>query len=128
MAHRIVKRGSVVLVRYPFTDLTSTKVRPAVVFTPDWLLPKVDEVICLFVSSVMPQELLPTDFVFEKEHVLFSASGLKKRSVFRAHKLAVLHRSLVLRILGELEIEIMREIEKRVQIALGIRPPQEAVN
>jgi hypothetical protein len=28
MAQSIVKRGSVVLIRYPFTDLTGAKVRP----------------------------------------------------------------------------------------------------
>ena len=34
MAQSIVKRGSVVLIRYPFTDLTGAKVRPALVVPP----------------------------------------------------------------------------------------------
>ena len=38
MAQSKVKRGSVVI-RYPFTDLTSAKVRPALVLTPDHLAP-----------------------------------------------------------------------------------------
>ena len=42
MAKRLVKRGSVVLVRYPFTDLTGSKVRPAVVLSPNSLLNKLD--------------------------------------------------------------------------------------
>jgi len=62
MAESLVKRGSVVLVRYPFTDLTGAKVRPAVVLTPDHLLPRLDDVLCSFISSEMPEELLPTDF------------------------------------------------------------------
>ena len=33
MAQSIVKRGSVVSIRYPFTDLTGAKVRPALVVT-----------------------------------------------------------------------------------------------
>ena len=40
MAGKIVKRGSIVLIRYPFTDLTSSKVRPAVMLTPDIILKK----------------------------------------------------------------------------------------
>ena len=40
MAESVVKRGSVVLIRYPFTDLTGVKVRPALVVTPDQLLPR----------------------------------------------------------------------------------------
>jgi mRNA-degrading endonuclease toxin of MazEF toxin-antitoxin module len=62
MAQSIVKRGSVVLIRYPFTDLTGAKVRPALVLTPDHLLSRLEDVLCLFISSAMPEELLPTDF------------------------------------------------------------------
>ena len=38
MAQSVVKRGSVVLIRYPFTDLSGAKVRPGLVLTPDDLL------------------------------------------------------------------------------------------
>jgi hypothetical protein len=66
MAQSIVKRGSVVLIRYPFTDLTGAKVRPALVLTPDHLLSRLEDVLCLFISSAMPEELLPTDFILEE--------------------------------------------------------------
>jgi len=67
MAQRTVRRGSIVLVRYPFTDLSSIKVRPAVVLTPDHLIRKLNDVLCLFISSSMPMELLSTDFILEQE-------------------------------------------------------------
>ena len=35
MAQSVVKRGSVVLIRYPFTDLTGSKVRPTLVVNGD---------------------------------------------------------------------------------------------
>jgi mRNA interferase MazF len=128
MAHSIIVRGSVVLIRYPFTDLSSVKVRPAIVLTPDWLMPKVEDVICLFVSSNVSHDLLPTDFVYDPSDTSFSKSGLKQRSVLRAHKLAVLHRALVLRMIGKIEGRIMNELGRRVQIALGLRSPQEPMN
>ena len=59
MAQSVVKRGSVVLIRYPFTDLSGAKVRPALVLNPDDLLPRLEDVLCLFISSAMPEELLP---------------------------------------------------------------------
>ncbi|HBD93051.1 MAG: hypothetical protein A2015_17425 [Spirochaetes bacterium GWF1_31_7] len=40
----MVKRGSVVLIKYPFTDLTGTKVRPAIIITPDKYLHQIDDV------------------------------------------------------------------------------------
>lgn len=122
MALPVVRRGSVVLVRYPFTDLTSTKVRPALVVTPAALIPRLDDVLCLFISSSVPNELLPTDFVLEMRHVDFARTGLRFRSVFRTHKLALLHKSLVLRQLGELEGRLMNDIDLRLQIALGLMP------
>jgi mRNA-degrading endonuclease toxin of MazEF toxin-antitoxin module len=51
MAQSLVKRGSVVLIRYPCTDLTGAKVRPVLVLTPDDLLPRLDDVLCPFISS-----------------------------------------------------------------------------
>jgi len=120
MAELIVKRGSVVLVRYPFTDLVGAKVRPAVILTPDELLRKLDDVLCLFISSSIPADLLPTDFVLEITHPSFLKTGLKHRSVFRTHKLALLQKSLVLRVLGEIADELMDEINRRLRIALGL--------
>ena len=120
MANRIVKRGSVVLVRYPFTNLTGVKVRPAVIMTPDEFIRKLDDVICLFISSSIPEELLPTDFILETTHLSFSKTGLKHRSVFRTHKLALLQKSLVLRVLGEIDDGLMNEINRRLRIALGL--------
>jgi mRNA interferase MazF len=97
MAQSVVKRGSVGLIRYPFTDLTGAKVRPALVLTPDHLLPRLEDVLCLFISSAMPDDLLPRDFVLESGHPSFPKTGLKRRSVLRMHKLALLYKALVLK-------------------------------
>jgi mRNA interferase MazF len=120
MAGVLVKRGSVVLIRYPFTDLTGSKVRPGLILTPDNQLPRLEDVLCLFISSIIPDPLLPTDFIFETEHAAFLQTGLKKRSVLRTHKLALLHKSLVLRTLGEITEPVMQNINQRLRIALGL--------
>ncbi len=122
MGKGIVKRRSVVLIRYPFTDLSGLKVRPAVIVTPDQFLSRLDDVLCLFISSVVPEkdELLPTDFILESEHPSFSKVGLKRRSVFRTHKLALLDKSLIVRVLGEMDELLINEINHRLMIALGL--------
>jgi mRNA interferase MazF len=120
MAQSLVKRGSVVLIRYPFTDLTGAKVRPALVLTPDHLLPRLEDVLCLFISSAMPDDLLPTDFVLEPGHPSFPISGLKRRSVLRMHKLALLHKVLVLRVLGQGDRSLISEVDQRLRLALGL--------
>jgi mRNA interferase MazF len=122
MGKLIVKRGSIVLIRYPFTDSSGTKVRPALILSPDLLLRRLSDVLCLFISSTVPQkdELLPTDFILEMNHPSFLKTGLKSRSVYRSHKLALLNKSLVLRVLGEMDHLMMDEIDKRLCIALGL--------
>jgi mRNA interferase MazF len=120
MAQSVVQRGSVVLIRYPFTDLTGAKVRPALILTPDHLLPCLEDLLCLFISSVMPAELLPTDFILEPEHASFLQTGLKRRSVLRTHKLALLHKALVLRVLGAGDPSLMHEVNQRLRVALGL--------
>jgi mRNA-degrading endonuclease toxin of MazEF toxin-antitoxin module len=120
MAQSIVKRGSVVLIRYPFTDLTGAKVCPPLVLTPDHLLPRLEDVLCLFISSVMPGEVLPTDFILDPGHASFLNTGLKRRSVLRMHKLALLHKALVLRVLGEGDPSLMHEVNQRLRLALGL--------
>ena len=98
MAQSTVKRGSVVLIRYPFTDLTGAQVRLALVLPPDSLRPRLEDVLGLFISSVMPGEILPTDVVLELGHPSFVHTGLRRRSVRRMHKVAWLHKALVVRV------------------------------
>ena len=76
-----LKRGDIVLVPFPFTDLSSQKVRPAIILTSD---PKSSDVLIAFVSSVVqPEAIQPTDYILKEEHTDFSATGLKKTSVFK---------------------------------------------
>ncbi len=122
MERSSVVRGSIVPIRYPFTDLTSAKVRPALVVTPDALISRLDDVLCLFISSSTPEESLPTDLYLELTDPSFAQTGLKTNSVFRAHKLALLHKQLVLRVLGEANISLLEAINSRLRIALGLVP------
>ena len=122
MGTGIVERGSVVLIKYLFTDLSGSKVRPAIVLTPDEFIERLDDVICLFISSVVSEKhfLLPTDFLLESVHPDFSQTGLKRSSVVRCHKLALLHKTLVTRVLGKMEKSLMGKVNKRLILALGL--------
>ncbi|MBN2422901.1 type II toxin-antitoxin system PemK/MazF family toxin [Candidatus Woesearchaeota archaeon] len=119
----MVKRGNIVLIKYPFTDLSGSKVRPALIITPDKMIPDMDDVLCLFISSVIPDELLDTDFIFDINNPAFKNSGLKVTSLFRTHKLALLNKSLVVRVLGELEPQIIKKINEKIKIAVGEYDP-----
>src|SRR3989338_952000 len=75
-----LKRGDVILVPFPFTDLSSTKVRPAVIVSAD---PQEDDVIIAFISSVLPKTISLSDLVLLTNDPDFGQTGLKKDSVFK---------------------------------------------
>ena len=112
-------RGDVVLVPFPFTDLTAKKVRPAVIVSPD---PQDLDVIVAFISSVTPVAACSTDWILPITNSEFSLTGLKMTSVFRVSKLLTLHRSLILRKLGRVGPAIQRELDARLRQAVGVAP------
>ena len=116
----MVKRGDIVLIKYPFTDLSGSKVRPAVIVSPDDFINKNDDILCLFISSSIPDHALSTDYILENTSPFFSQTGLKVTSVFKCHKLALLNKSLVIRSLGNLHQNIMNEINNKLKLALGL--------
>jgi mRNA interferase MazF len=90
--------GDVVLVPFPFADLTGQKVRPAVIVSAD---PQGGELILAFITSVLTNrsprgaevELLRSDAEFR-------VTGLKGDSLVRLDKLVTLSTSIVSRRLG----------------------------
>ena len=114
----ILHRGDIVLVPFPFTDLTGRKVRPAVIVSPD---PVGEDIILAFITSVVPSSLLSTDFLLEQSHLEFLLTGLRAASVFRMAKLVTLHRSLILRRLGKAGPQIQQDLDQCLERAIGLQ-------
>jgi len=103
-----LKRGDVVLVPFPFTDLTAEKLRPAVIVSSD---PQELDVVIAFISSIVPLGELPaTDFLLVPNHPDFPRTGLKKASVFKMNKLLTIERTRIIRRLGEVSTTIQTEL------------------
>ncbi len=119
MAAKIV-RGSVVLVRYPFTDLSGSKLRPAIIVTPDDLLVTLDDALCAFITTIIPDKTLPTDLIVQTGNPDFAATGLNGTSMIRAHKLTLLHRSLVQRHLGVMSKAFLNQLDQCLKKAVGV--------
>ena len=87
-----MKKGSVILIPFPFTDLTGTKIRPAVVLSNNEL----DVTIC-FVTSELKWKTEYDIPIFPS-----NSNGLKVPSLIRISKIATIDSNLVLGELGEL--------------------------
>ncbi len=111
-------RGTLVLVPFPFIDLSTFKVRPAVVISGDTI--HIDDAIVLFVTSKNVHPALDTDYILEEEHPDFAKTKLKTTSTFRAHKLVTLKKSMIIGRLGSLTSSIQKELDKHIRMALAI--------
>ena len=114
-----LNRGDIILVPFPFTDLKSHKVRPAVILSPKISIR--GDVIVGFISSVVPLAPVATEIVLQSGNRAFRASGLKVNSVFRMDKVTTLHRSLVLRQLGHVPASFQAKLNRALARAVGLR-------
>ena len=111
-----LKRGDIVLVPFPFTDLTSSKVRPAVIVSAD---PQGEDIIIAFISSVLTPSR-NVDFLLAADNPDFRETGLKKDSLFKMDKLLSIHKGLILRYLGRISVGIQQKLNERLKAALGL--------
>ena len=113
----VLQRGDIVLIPFPFTDLSGQKLRPAVIISPD---PVGEDVLLAFISSVIPAAPEPTEYVLEITQPAFASTGLKSASVFKMGKLATLHRSLILRRLGQATPVLQKALDDVLKRAVGL--------
>ncbi|HMC28229.1 MAG TPA: type II toxin-antitoxin system PemK/MazF family toxin [Verrucomicrobiae bacterium] len=117
-------KGKVVLVPFPFDDLTATKVRPAVCLTEPIGIHR--HVILGFVSSQPPQNLEATDILLHPRHIDFGRTGLRVASVLRIHRVVTLSTNLIQRELGELSAALQQEMNRKLMVLFGLNMPSRA--
>ena len=110
------ERSEVWLVRFPFTDLSSTKLRPAVVLA----VFGEDVVVVGVFSRVLARSLRETWVVIEEREQGFAQTGLAKTSVVKAEKLAIIHQSVLQRRLGRMSPALMSRIGIALKKALHL--------
>lgn len=103
-----MNRGKVVLVPFPFDDLSTAKVRPAVCLTDSIGLHR--HVILAFISSQIPTDLLETDLVIDSKQAEFARTGLRMSSTLRLHRLMTVTTAFIRRELGELSPVMKAEV------------------
>lgn len=94
-----LKKGDIVLVNFPFTDLSATKLRPALVLA---LSSTIDEVTLCFISSQNVTILSSEEFALDVSDPEFVNTGLRVPSKVRVTRIATLESRLIIRRLGEL--------------------------
>jgi mRNA interferase MazF len=107
-------KGKIVLIPFPFTDLTSTKLRPALV-----LHEGEKDVVVAFVSSRLGKTR-PGDVLIDKGHSEFKRTGLKLSSNVKLDKIATISKELILGEIGEVGPKLKKEINGKISKTLRL--------
>lgn len=113
-----MKQGTIVLTHFPFSDLSASKRRPAIVISKN--NEKNTDIIVAYISSKITGQISETDYVLKTSHKDFTNSGLLKDSIIKLNKLVTVDKKLFTGELGFVSKEIMEEILLRLKIVFGI--------
>lgn len=112
-------KGKVILVPFPFDDLSAAKVRPAVCLTEPISAHR--HVVVAFISSQLPASPLHSDVIFLPHDSDFAATGLRVASTLRLHRLITLSTGVIQRELGELSPVRQTDVISKLATLFGIR-------
>jgi mRNA interferase MazF len=101
-------KGKLVLIPFPFTDLTATKLRPALI-----LYEGEKDVVVAFISSRI-QKPKATDIAIDEKHPEFNQTGLKLTSVIKLDKIATISKELILGEIGKIGAKLKEEINRKI--------------
>ena len=112
MANQSTLKRSIVLVRFPYDDLSDSKIRPAYALTNP--IGEHRHIVFALITSRIPTRPLATDLILDATHPDFTLTGLKKSSALRLNHLLTLRYSMIQRQLGELSAETHQQIVERL--------------
>ncbi len=112
-----VKRGDVVLVLFPNSNLKTAKTRPALVVQADNLQTGLSQVIVAMITSQMSRAGHPSRVKILLNTLEGQQSGLLTDSVVMVDNLATITLSAIYRVIGSLP---MSEVDKALKYTLGL--------
>lgn len=116
-----VRRGDVILVDYPFSDRTGSKVRPCLVVQADRNNRRLDDTIVVTITSrVQFAHTEPTQFLIEKDSPIGREAGLLFTSAVQCENLLTVDCKQIRRKIGNLRDEIMQHVNTCLKAALDL--------
>lgn len=113
----LLSKGDVVLVPFPFTDLSQTKLRPAIVLYSD---DKFRDATLCFISSQKLDNLDRCEFLIEFGSPDFEMTGLKVSSKVRVTRVVTLDQRLLKRRLGKLSKHLLYILNQTMIVAFQL--------
>lgn len=122
-----MKKGDIVLIRYPFSDAYTEKVaptavdkvRPAIVISNETYNKTSQDALFMAISSVVDGRR-SIDYLISSSDTDFSKTGLKKASLVKTDKIFSLLQLSATNYLGEISLSMQKEIDARLRDLLDL--------
>ena len=103
-------KGDIILIPFPFTDLTSSKLRPAII-----LISTDYDVTVSFITTQL-KWINSTDIQIKPSN----KNGIKKESIIKLSKIATIDKALALGKIGELDQLTLLDLNIKLKILLQL--------
>ena len=116
-----MKRGSIILIPFYFTDYKGYKLRPALIVSLNQS--QTDDFIVAFISTIIPKKNIihKTHFVIENTQSYFLRTGLYTTSIIKCDKLMTINKSVIEGLLGDIPPAILSIIDDKLRLALSLQ-------
>jgi len=106
------------LVPFPFDDLSSVKVRPAVCLTEP--IGPHRHTVLAFITSAPSADLLESDLVLDPNEPDGARTGLRVVSTLRLHRLMTVSTTLIRRELGHLSPQARTAVDEKLRVLFAL--------
>jgi mRNA interferase MazF len=105
-----MRKGNIILIPFPFTNLGGNKTRPALILAVDTF----DITVAFITSKIIKQD------ENDVEVAASTISGLKVDSIIKLNKIATIESSLALGELGTLTETELKEVNKKLKLIFDL--------
>jgi mRNA interferase MazF len=116
-----MRRGDVVLLDYPFSDASGSKVRPALVVQADDWNAKLNSTVVALITRNLQHVQEPSQTLIDISTAEGKQSGLRANSAAVCTSLFTVHQRHVLHTIGNMPALLMQRIDACLKASLGIK-------
>lgn len=106
-------QGDVVLIPFPFTDLSTVKQRPAMIISSASFNNSHGDVIAIAITSQIPKAIAEEDYLLSQEEM--ELARLPKPSIIKTAKIVTINKVLIRKRLGSLPATTIDKIKTQLQ-------------
>lgn len=109
----------VVLVNFPFDNLSDFKLRPALCLTGS--ISEHNHILLAFITSNLNNATEITDLIINKSDVEFEKTGLKVSSVIKIHRLITTSDSIIQKVIGTLPESYYNKVYEKIKLLFNMK-------